>query len=157
MDVVLFGRLKSTEKYLPRNDTDPAEIDYLVRIFKGHAMVTTSTTVRASWMKAGFEYRKRDDAFDGLVNDGKIRDAPEFSEMPRSFPRIGASTLRLRRYRPQGDTKKGIYEPALFQRSIGEDSEARRARLNNPNMTSHDCCRIAQIAKFPIKYRNLIL
>jgi hypothetical protein len=24
-------------------------------------------------------------------------------------------------------------------------------------MTSHDCCRIAQIAKFPIKYRNLIL
>jgi hypothetical protein len=46
-------------------------------------MVTTSTTVGASWMKAGFDHCKRDEAFYLLVNDEKIRDSPEFSEIWR--------------------------------------------------------------------------
>ena len=56
LDVLLFGRLKSAKKYLPRNDGAPLQIDHLVRIFKAYEMVTTSSTIRASWVKAGFEY-----------------------------------------------------------------------------------------------------
>jgi hypothetical protein len=43
-------------KYVPRGDTAPAGIDHLVRIFKAYDTVTTSTTVRGSWSKAGSEY-----------------------------------------------------------------------------------------------------
>jgi hypothetical protein len=51
--------IKTHQKYIPRNDTDPPGIDYLVRIFKAYELVTTSTTVRSSWAKTGFEYCKR--------------------------------------------------------------------------------------------------
>jgi hypothetical protein len=95
LDVLLFGRLKSAKKYLPRNDGAPSQIDHLVRIFKAYEMVTTSSTIRASWVKAGFEYCKRDGAFYLLVNDGKIRDSPEFSEIWRiNFPLEALSSRR---------------------------------------------------------------
>jgi hypothetical protein len=95
LDVLLFGRLKSAKKYIPRNDADASGIDHLVRIFKAYEMVTTSTTIRASWVKAGFEYCRRDDAFYLLVNDGKIRDSPDFSEIWRmNFPVEALSTRR---------------------------------------------------------------
>jgi hypothetical protein len=51
-----------TKKYVQRSDADPADIEYLVRLFNADEMVATSTTVRGSWQKAGFEYCKRDDA-----------------------------------------------------------------------------------------------
>jgi hypothetical protein len=58
-------------------------------------LVTTSTTVRASWEKAGFEYCKLDDTFQLLVNDGKIRDSPEFAEIWRmNFPLEGLLARR---------------------------------------------------------------
>jgi hypothetical protein len=55
-DLLLFGRLKIAHKYIPRTDADPTDTDHLVRIFKAYELVTTSTTVRASWKKAGFEH-----------------------------------------------------------------------------------------------------
>jgi hypothetical protein len=79
--------LKAAKKYLPRVDVDPTDADHLVRIFKAYELVTTSTTVRTSWKKAGFEYCKLDDTFQLLVNDGKIEDSPEFTEIWRmNFP-----------------------------------------------------------------------
>jgi hypothetical protein len=58
-------------------------------------LVTTSTTVRASCKKAGFEYCKLDDTFQLLVKDGKIRDSPEFAEIWRmNFPLEALSARR---------------------------------------------------------------
>jgi hypothetical protein len=54
LDLLLFGRLKAAKKYVPRADADPTDADHLVRIFKGYEWVATSTTVKASWKKAGF-------------------------------------------------------------------------------------------------------
>jgi hypothetical protein len=73
--------LKAAKKYIPRADADPTDTDHLARIFKAYELVTTSTIVRTSWKKAGFEYCKLDDTFQLLVNDGKIRDSPEFPEV----------------------------------------------------------------------------
>jgi hypothetical protein len=82
--------LKAAEKYIPRADADPRDTDHLVRIFKAYELVTTSTTIRASWKKAGFEYCKLNDTFQLLVNDGKIRNSPEFADISRmNFPREG--------------------------------------------------------------------
>jgi hypothetical protein len=55
LDLLLFGRLKAAQKNIPRADADPTDTDHLVKIFKAYDLVTTSTTVRASWKKAGFE------------------------------------------------------------------------------------------------------
>jgi hypothetical protein len=72
LDLLLFGQLKAAKKYIPRADADPTDTDRLARIFKAYRLVMTSTTVRASWKKAGFEYCELDDTFQLLVNDGKI-------------------------------------------------------------------------------------
>jgi hypothetical protein len=48
LDLLLFGRLKAAQKYIPRADADPTDTDHLVRIFKAYELVTTSTRVRVS-------------------------------------------------------------------------------------------------------------
>jgi hypothetical protein len=63
LGVIMFGRLKSTKKYIPRNDYDPAGIDHLVRIFETYEWVSAHTTIGVSWMKAEFESYKRAKAF----------------------------------------------------------------------------------------------
>jgi hypothetical protein len=95
LDLLLFGRLKAAKKYISRADADPTDTDHLVRIFKAYELVTISTAVRASWKKARFEYCKLDDTFQLLVNNGKIRDSPEFAEIWRMiFPLEGLSARR---------------------------------------------------------------
>jgi hypothetical protein len=95
LDLLLFGRLKAAKKYISRADADPTDTDHLVRIFKAYQLVPTSTTVRTSWKKAGFEYCKLDDTFQLLVNDGKIRDLPEVAQIWRmNFPLEGLSARR---------------------------------------------------------------
>jgi hypothetical protein len=74
LDLLLFGRLKAAQKYIPRADADSTDINHLIRIFKAYELVTTNTTVRTSWKKNGFEYCKLNDTFQLLVNDEKIRD-----------------------------------------------------------------------------------
>jgi hypothetical protein len=49
LDVLLFARLKAAKKYVPRDGTALAVINYLVRIFKAYETITTSTMVRGSW------------------------------------------------------------------------------------------------------------
>jgi hypothetical protein len=71
--------LNATKKYVPRDDTAPAGIDHLVRTFKAYETVTTSTTVRGSGSKAGFERIISDGVSYLVVNEGKIRDPPDFS------------------------------------------------------------------------------
>jgi hypothetical protein len=87
--------IKNRQKIYPKNDTDTAGIDHVVRIFKAYELVTTRATVRASWAKAGFEYCKRDDRYYLLVNDEKIREMSEFSEVwCINFPIEGLSARR---------------------------------------------------------------
>jgi hypothetical protein len=89
--------LTIAKKYVPRDDTAPAGIDHLVRIFKTYETVTTSMTVRASWSKAGFEHVLSDGASYLVVNDGKIRDSPDFSQLWRiDFPMERLSERRSR-------------------------------------------------------------
>jgi hypothetical protein len=80
-DVLLFGRLESAKKHIPRKDIDSAGIDYLVRIFMTYEMVIISTTIMSSWVKIGFEYCKWGGVSYLLINDRKIRDFLEFSEI----------------------------------------------------------------------------
>jgi hypothetical protein len=63
-------------------------------------LVTTSTTVRDSWKKSGFEDCKLDDTFQLLANDEKIQDLPEFAEIwPMNFPLEGLSArLRVQKW-----------------------------------------------------------
>jgi hypothetical protein len=79
LDLLLFRRLKAAKKCIPRTDADPTDTDPLVRIFQAYGLVTTSTTVRASWKKAGFECCRLDNTFQLLVKDGEIRDSLEFA------------------------------------------------------------------------------
>jgi hypothetical protein len=69
---IVIQTIENGYEIYPRSDADPTDTDHLVRIFKARELVTTSTTVRASWKKAGFEDCKLDDTFQLLVNDGKI-------------------------------------------------------------------------------------
>jgi hypothetical protein len=94
-DLLLFGRLKSAKKYLPRNDQASASIDHIIRISKAYETVTTSTIVRSCWEKAGFEYAKMGKAFHLLVNDGKIRGSTDFLEVWRiNYPLEDLSSRR---------------------------------------------------------------
>jgi hypothetical protein len=52
-------------------------------------------------------------------------------------------------------TTLGIYEPAIFQGKISEDSQATRSYLNDPNLTHDRTCHIPQIAKLLMSERDL--
>jgi hypothetical protein len=96
LDLVLFGRLKTAKKYIPRADADPTDTDHLVRIVKTYELVTASTRARSPWKKAGFESCKLDDTSQLLIYNGKIRDSPEFAEIWRmTFPLEGLSARRI--------------------------------------------------------------
>jgi hypothetical protein len=95
LDLLLFGRLKSAKKYLPRNEQASTSIDHIIRIFKTCETVTTNTMVRSCWEKAGFEYSKMCEAFHLLVNDGKIREWTDFLEVWRiNYPLEDLSSRR---------------------------------------------------------------
>jgi hypothetical protein len=81
LDVLLFGRLKSANKYLPRDDNQDPQVDHAMRDFLTYEIVTTSNTVRGSWEKADFGLVKRDDTYYLWINEGKIWTNPEFVEM----------------------------------------------------------------------------
>jgi hypothetical protein len=85
----------AAKKCILRADADPTDIDHLARIFKAYELVTTSTTVRVSWKKTGFESCKLDDTFQLPANAGKIRDSSEFSEIwGMNFPQEWLSARR---------------------------------------------------------------
>jgi hypothetical protein len=50
-------------------------------LVRAYEQATASSTIRASWRKAGFEYEKRDGATYLVVDEAKIRQAPAFREI----------------------------------------------------------------------------
>jgi hypothetical protein len=48
LDVLLFGRLKSAKKHLPRDDELDPHLDHAMRVFRAYEIATMNTTVRSS-------------------------------------------------------------------------------------------------------------
>jgi hypothetical protein len=65
-------------------------------MFKAVETVTTSSPVRASSVKASFNFCKRSDAFCLAAHEGKIRDFLEFSKVWRVNYRIEALSAQRR-------------------------------------------------------------
>jgi hypothetical protein len=55
-------------------------MDHVLRLFRAYEQATASRTIRASWMKIGFDYETRDAATDLIVNETKIRQGDAFCE-----------------------------------------------------------------------------
>jgi hypothetical protein len=60
LDTLLFGRLKAEKKRILRDMNLARDLDYVMRIFRAHELVTASLTVRSSWEKTGFGFEQRD-------------------------------------------------------------------------------------------------
>jgi hypothetical protein len=80
-DVLLFGILKKAKKYQRRDDTLPREVDHVLRLFRASEQAMASTTIRASWLKTGFDYETRDAATYLIVNETKICQGDAFREV----------------------------------------------------------------------------
>jgi hypothetical protein len=52
LDVMLFGRLKSTKKYLPRNPELDPQLDHAIRACRAYEIATTSMTIRDHGQKS---------------------------------------------------------------------------------------------------------
>jgi hypothetical protein len=78
---MLFGRLKSAKKYLPRNQELDAQIDQTIGVFRPYEIATTSPTIRGSWGKAGFGLVRRNDTCYLWAHEDNIWRSPEFQEI----------------------------------------------------------------------------
>jgi hypothetical protein len=123
-DLLLFGRLKAAQTYIPRADADPTDTDHLLRIFKAYELVTTSTTVSASWKKPDSS------TANWMIYSNYLLTMGRFG-IGRNSPKFGACIFLWRGYRLSGEYKKRIHEQAVFQGKIPEDSQTTRTRLNN--------------------------
>lgn len=95
LDILLFGVLKNHKKYLPKNDNISPKIDHLYRIFHSYELSTCSTTVRSSFVKAGFNYIKKGGSYFLQLNREKIEKSPSFQELwDINFPEEDLSTRR---------------------------------------------------------------
>jgi hypothetical protein len=92
--------LKVFKKYLPKDDNEDREIDHILRIFHAYEGVTTSMMIRASWEKAGFNYRQIDGTFYFAVDEGRIRGR-------WTFAKFGRGTIPSSPYRPRGRMRTG--------------------------------------------------
>jgi hypothetical protein len=59
----------------------PAQVDHILRLFRAYEQATTSTTVRGSWMRTGFQYEETADTRYLTVNEAAIRSSPGFQEI----------------------------------------------------------------------------
>jgi hypothetical protein len=82
-DVLLFGWLKAAKKHLTPSETLSSQLDDVMRVFRTDEIATTSTTIRSSWEKTGFEFHQRDRALYLSVNEQKIRNSDECVEVWR--------------------------------------------------------------------------
>jgi hypothetical protein len=79
--VLLFGVLKRAKKYQRRDDTIGPQVDHVLRLSRPYEPATTSSTVRASWLKTGFQYEERDNTRYLIVDEAAIRSSPAFCEI----------------------------------------------------------------------------
>jgi hypothetical protein len=80
LDVLLFGILKRAKKHQCRDDELPAQIDHVLSLFRAYEQATMSTTVRASWIRTGFQYEERADTRYLAVHEAAIRSSLGFQE-----------------------------------------------------------------------------
>jgi hypothetical protein len=75
--------LKSSknEKYQCRDDTPRREVDHVLRLFRAYEQATASMTIKASWLKTGFDYKTRGAATYLIINETKIRQGDTFREV----------------------------------------------------------------------------
>jgi hypothetical protein len=59
----------------------PTQVKHVLRLFRAYEQATTSTTIRASWMRTGFQYEERADTRYLTVNEAAIRSSPGFQEI----------------------------------------------------------------------------
>jgi hypothetical protein len=57
------------------------EVGHVLRLFRTYERAMASTTIRASWLKTGFDYETRDAATYLIVNETKIRQGDAFREV----------------------------------------------------------------------------
>jgi hypothetical protein len=81
LDVLLFGFVKRSKKYQIRDDTLPMHVDHTLRPFRVHEAAMRSTTIRAAWRQAGFEYENRNITTYLSINEGQIRESRDFREI----------------------------------------------------------------------------
>jgi hypothetical protein len=81
LHMLLFGVLKRVKKHQRRDDELPEQVDDVLRLFRAYEQATTSTTVRASWMRTRFQYEERADTRYLTVNEAAIRSSPGFQEI----------------------------------------------------------------------------
>jgi hypothetical protein len=73
LDVLLFGVLKRAKKNQHCDDGLPAQVDHVLHLFGAYEQATTSTAVRASWVKTGCQYAEKDNTRYLTVNEAVIR------------------------------------------------------------------------------------
>jgi transposase len=96
LDLVFFGVFKRFKKHLARDSSIPMMADHAMRMFRACESAGASSTVRGSFIRAGFIYVRRADGTYSLgFDEGKIRAAPEFREVwDIDFPMHKLSTRR---------------------------------------------------------------
>jgi hypothetical protein len=50
-------------------------------LFRAYERATTSTSVRMSWDRTGFDFERRDDTTYLAINEAKMRQSPGFREI----------------------------------------------------------------------------
>jgi hypothetical protein len=58
-----------------------AQVDHILCLFRAYEQVTTSTTVRAYWMRIGFQYEERTDTRYLTVDEAAVRSSPGLQEI----------------------------------------------------------------------------
>jgi hypothetical protein len=81
LDVLLFGIIKRSKKCQMRDAGLSVDVDHILRLFRAYEAATTSATIRAAWMKAGFEYENRNMTTYLSVNERQIRESCDFREI----------------------------------------------------------------------------
>jgi hypothetical protein len=77
----LIENPQKAKKYQRRDDTLRREVNHVPRLFRAYEQATTSTTIRASWLKTGFDDKTRDAATYLIVNETKIRQRDAFRQV----------------------------------------------------------------------------
>jgi transposase len=82
LDLVLFGAFKNYKSRLSKDPSLPVPADHVLRMFKALELAGASSTVRASFSRAGFVYDKAPDGTYILgFDERRIRESSEFQEV----------------------------------------------------------------------------
>jgi hypothetical protein len=88
LDLVFFGVFERAKRWIQRNLAVPFIQDHTMRMFRAHETAVACLTVRGSFHRVGFLYRKNENRSYLLEFDkGHVRGSPQFCEVwDISFP-----------------------------------------------------------------------